>query len=51
MPKNPFVRTLMGSQDVKGTKKRFKSSRQYFCHIFLKKHQENQLEKFDLSSI
>ena len=34
MPKKPCVRTLLGSQHVKGTKTLLKSSRQYFCHIF-----------------
>ena len=34
MPKKPCVRTLLGSQHVKGTKTLLKSARQYFCHIF-----------------
>ena len=34
MPKNPHVRTLMDSQDVKSSKTLLKTARQYFCHIF-----------------
>ena len=34
MAKKPRVRTLMGSQHVKGFKTLLKSARQYFCHIF-----------------
>ena len=34
MPKKHCVRTLMGSQDVKGKKTLLKSPWQYFCHIF-----------------
>ena len=34
MTKKPPVRTLMGSQHVKGSKSLLKSPRQYFCHIF-----------------
>ena len=34
MRKKPRVRTLMGSQHVKGYTTLLKSSRQYFCHIF-----------------
>ena len=33
MPKKPFVRTLMGSQLVKGSKGLLKSEQQYLCHI------------------
>ena len=33
MPKKPSVRTLMGSQHVKGSKTLLKSAQQYFCHI------------------
>ena len=34
MPKNPCVRTLVGSQHVKGSKTVLNSAGQYFCHIF-----------------
>ena len=34
MPKKPLVRTLMGSEHVKGSEKFLKSARQYFCDIF-----------------
>ena len=34
MPKKPLVRTLMGSQHVKGTERLIKSARQCFCDIF-----------------
>ena len=33
MAKKLHVRTLMGSQQVKGSKTLLKSARQYFCHI------------------
>ena len=33
MPKKPRVRTLIYSQHVKESETRFKSARQYFCHI------------------
>ena len=35
MPKKPRVRTLMDSQDVNVSERLPKSTRQYFCHIFL----------------
>ena len=34
MPKKLPVRTLMDSQDVKGSKTQLKSLRQFFCYIF-----------------
>ena len=34
MPKNPCVRTLLGSKDARGTKTVLKSPWQPFCHIF-----------------
>ena len=34
MPKNSCVKTLVGSQHVKGSKTVLKSARQYFCQIF-----------------
>ena len=34
MPKKPRVRTLMDSQQVKGSETLLKSARQCFCHIF-----------------
>ena len=34
MPKKPRVRTLMGSQHVKGSEKYLKSECQYFCRVF-----------------
>ena len=34
MPKKPRVRTLMDSQDVKGSETLHKSAQQYFCLIF-----------------
>ena len=34
MPKKSRVRTLMDGQHFKGSETLFKSSRQYFCHIF-----------------
>ena len=34
MPKKPSVRTLFGSEHIKGPKALLKSARQYFCHIF-----------------
>ena len=34
MPKKPRVRTLMDSQDVKGSETLHKSAQQYFSHIF-----------------
>ena len=36
MTKNPRVRTLMGSQHVKGSKTVLISARQYFCLILWK---------------
>ena len=35
MPQKPRVRTLIDSQQVKGSEKLLKSARHYFCHIFL----------------
>ena len=34
MPKKPSVRTFMDSEYVKGSETLYKSSRQYFRHIF-----------------
>ena len=34
MPKKPCVRTLMDSQDVKGSERLLKSAGKDFCHIF-----------------
>ena len=34
MPKKTRVRTLMGSQHVRGSKALLKSAQQYFCQIF-----------------
>ena len=46
-----IIRTLVGSQDVKGSKIVLESARQYFLSDFLMTLKENQLEKFCLSSI
>ena len=34
MPKKALLRTLMDSQQVKGSERLLKSAREYFCHIF-----------------
>ena len=34
MPQKPRVRTLIDSQQVKGSEKLLKSARQYFCQSF-----------------
>ena len=34
MPENPLIRTLMGSEHVKGSGTLQKSARQYISHIF-----------------
>ena len=34
MPKKPFVRKLMDSQNIKGCERVLESAQQFFCHIF-----------------
>ena len=51
MRRNPCVRTLMESQNVKVSKTLMKSSSQLFCRLFLINLKELQFEKFFLSGI
>ena len=40
MPKMPHLRTIMDSEQVKGSERLLKSARQYFCQIFWSLWQE-----------